>query len=256
MSTSSLALLLFAAGAVGFLHAILPDHWVPLAVVGRTQRWSLTRVARTSALAASGHVLTSLILAAVVAVVGLQFQHQIDVQQGRIVGGVLILTGIGFLIWGMTGHGHHDHDHKPRKGALQPAEQTSDGSSTPAPPQASDATAHVEPGADVAVKTGTAANAGSSMPGRLAAIAVPFGVAASPDLTILPVALAASALGAGAIAGTLVAFGIITMATFVGLTVFATLAGYQIKGEWLEDHATTITAVVLVAIGIVAFVGF
>ncbi len=46
------------------------------------------------------------------------------------------------------------------------------------------------------------------------------------------------------------------MATFIGLTVLATLAGYQIKGEWLERNANTITAIVLVAISAVAYIGF
>ena len=91
---------------------------------------------------------------------------------------------------------------------------------------------------------------------QLAAIAVPFGVAASPDLTILPVALAASALGAVAITGVLGVFALFTIGTFVGLTVIATLAGYQIKGDWLEKNANTITSIVLIAIGIVAYIGF
>ncbi len=91
---------------------------------------------------------------------------------------------------------------------------------------------------------------------RLAAVAVPFGVAASPDLTILPVALAASAIGRGTVVGVIVVFAVLTMATFIGLTVLATLAGYQIKGAWLERHATTITALVLIAIGAVAYIGF
>jgi hypothetical protein len=85
---------------------------------------------------------------------------------------------------------------------------------------------------------------------------VPFGIAASPDLTILPVALAASAVSGLMVAGVLVVFAAVTMATFVGLTVLATLAGYQIKGEWLERNATTITALVLIAIGAVAYIGF
>lgn len=232
MHATSIALLVVAAASVAVLHSILPDHWVPLAVVARTQRWSLLRVARVSTLASAGHVLTSVVLGGVIAVVGLQFQRAIDVQQGHIVGGVLVLTGLGFLVWGLTGHGHgHDHEHNHG----QPHEQSDD---------------H-EDGTMVEM-TSTE----QPLARRLAAIAVPFGVAASPDLTILPVALAASAVGGVTVAGVLIVFVAVTMATFVGLTVLATIAGYRMKGEWLERNATTITALVLIAIGVVAYLGF
>ncbi|HKW23688.1 MAG TPA: hypothetical protein VJO13_20070, partial [Ktedonobacterales bacterium] len=222
------------AASVALLHSILPDHWVPLAVVARTQRWGLLRVARISTLASVGHVLTSVALGGVIAVVGLQFQRAIDVQQGHIVGGVLVLTGVGFLLWGLTGHGHgHGHDHGHNHG--HPHEQSDDYEDGP---------------------TAEMASAEQPLARRLAAIAVPFGVAASPDLTILPVALAAGAVGGVTVVGVLVVFAAVTMATFVGLTVLATIAGYRIKGEWLERNATTITALVLIAIGVVAFLGF
>ena len=89
----------------------------------------------------------------------------------------------------------------------------------------------------------------------LAAILVPFGVAASPDLSFLPLAIAASAYGGKAIGAVLGAFAILTFATFVGLTVIATAIGYQMRGEWLEDHATTITSIVLISIGAAAYIG-
>ncbi len=239
MASTSVPLLLGAAAAVAVLHSILPDHWVPLAVVGRTQRWSLFRVARVSALASAGHVVASVVLAGIIAAIGLQFQRQLETQQGHIVGAVLVLTGVGFLVWGLTGHGHshdhdhdhghgHDHDHETAHAHEEGHVHTDE--ATPAPPQ--------------------------TLARRLAAVAVPFGVAASPDLTILPVALAASAVGRGAVVGVIGVFALLTMATFIGLTVLATLAGYQIKGDWLERHATTITAVVLIAIGVVAYIGF
>ena len=232
MHATSIALLVVAAASVAVLHSILPDHWVPLAVVARTQRWSLLRVARVSTLASAGHVLTSVVLGGVIAVVGLQFQREIDVQQGHIAGGVLVLTGLGFLVWGLTGHGHgHDHEHS--HGHLH--EQSDDHENGP---------------------TVETASTEQPLAKRLAAIAVPFGVAASPDLTILPVALAAGAVGGVTVVGVLIVFVAVTMATFVGLTVLATIAGYRIKGEWLERNATTITALVLIAIGVVAFLGF
>ncbi len=233
MASTSVPLLLGAAAVVAILHSILPDHWVPLAVVGRTQRWSLFRVARVSALASAGHVVASVVLAGIIAAIGLQFQRQLETQQGHIVGAVLILTGVGFLIWGLTGHSHdHDHGHSHDHETAHAHEESHTQTGHAAPPRQ------------------------QTLARRLAAIAVPFGVAASPDLTILPVALAASAVGRGAVVGVIVVFALLTMATFIGLTVLATLAGYQIKGEWLERHANTITAVVLIAIGVVAYIGF
>jgi hypothetical protein len=59
----------------------------------------------------------------------------------------------------------------------------------------------------------------------------------------------------GAVISVLGTFALFTIGTFIVLTVIATLAGYQIKGDWLEDNANTITALVLMAIGIVAFIG-
>ena len=84
---------------------------------------------------------------------------------------------------------------------------------------------------------------------------MPFGVAASPDLTFLPLGIAASAYGVGAVVAVLAVFAAVTIATFVGLTVGATAAGYQMRGEWLENHANTITSVGLIAIGVAAYIG-
>lgn len=251
---TSLLLLLGAAATVAILHSILPDHWVPLAVVARTQRWNLLRVSRVSALASVGHVVASLILGGIVAIIGLQFQRQLDTQQGHIIGGILFLTGLGFLLWGFIGGGHghghsgegHTHNHE--------ALTTHNHNKEPHDHEHREEHTHDHSSQHVYATTRPANQ--QTLAGKLAAIAVPFGVAASPDLTILPVALAASAIGGGAVVGVLGVFAVLTIATFIGLTVLATLAGYQVKGAWLENNANTITSLVLIAIGVVAFVGF
>ena len=108
--TSTGPALLAAAAGVGFGHAILPDHWVPLAVLGRTRRYPLSRIARLSGLAGVAHVLVSIALGAVIIVIGLQFRSTIEHAQDAIIGCILIATGIGFLVLELTGHGHH-HDY-------------------------------------------------------------------------------------------------------------------------------------------------
>jgi hypothetical protein len=220
--------ILAAAAGVGFGHAILPDHWVPLAVLGRTRRYPLSRVARLSGLAGIAHVLVSVVLGAVIIAIGLQFRSAIEHAEGAIVGGLLIATGIGFLVFELTGHGHghsHEHDHRDDHRHEH---------------------AHGDHGR------------GTSRSGRLhglAAVMVPFGAAASPDLTILPVFLAAAAVGAATAIGSLAIFAAVTIGTIVGLTLAAARGGYEIRGQWLERWGNALTAFVLIAIGAMVLTG-
>ncbi len=217
MSAAAPALVAASAG-VGFGHAILPDHWAPLAVVGRTRRYPLARVARLSGLAGVAHVLASIVLGAVIIAVGLQFRSTVQSAQGAIIGCVLILTGLGFAVVELTGRGHHHgHEHGHAHGHHHDHDQ--------------------------ALEHDTRGVRG------VAAVMVPFGAAASPDLTILPVFLAAAAAGVATAIGSLLIFAAVTIATIVGLTLLACFGGYQVRGQWLERWGNAFTALILIAIG-------
>jgi threonine/homoserine/homoserine lactone efflux protein len=203
--------LLAAAAGAGFGHAVLPDHWLPLAVVARTRRYPLRRVARLAGLAGVAHVLTSIILGGVIIAIGLQFRSSIESAQDTIAGVLLIATGVALiaveLLHRKHGHSGHEHGH-------------------PHPHQSGG---------------GRFANAVGVM--------APFGAAASPDLTILPVFLAAATVGVATAVGSLIIFGAVTIGTIVGLCVTATRWGYEIRARWLDRWGNGLTALVLVLIG-------
>ncbi|HEY1716148.1 MAG TPA: hypothetical protein VGG07_24845 [Solirubrobacteraceae bacterium] len=240
MSDATPALFAAAAG-VGFGHAVLPDHWVPLALLGRARRYPLAKIARLSGLAGVAHVLLSIVLGAVIIGVGLQFRSSVSHAQDTIIGGLLIVSGVGFGVLQATGHGHrHDHEHSHQghsngQGHAHPhghghAHGHAHGSG------------HADPGAGRGI-------------GRLTAVMVPFGAAASPDLTILPVFLAATTAGVATAVGSVVIFGAVTIGTIVGLTLGAAKGSYQIKGDWLDRWGNAVTALVLVLIGALVLSG-
>jgi nickel/cobalt transporter (NicO) family protein len=235
MSSAAPALLAAAAG-VGFGHAILPDHWVPLAVLGRTRRYPLSRIARLSSLAGVAHVLVSIALGAMIIAIGLQFRSTIQHAQDTIIGCILIATGIGFFLLELTGHGHH-HDHD-RGGHHRHGTHDLDDDHD------HDHDDHRHQGAPTTPRLS-----------GLAAVMVPFGAAASPDLTILPVFLAATTAGIATAVGSLVIFAAVTIGTIVGLTLAAARGGYQIQGDWLERWGNMFTAAVLVIIGLLVLLG-
>jgi nickel/cobalt exporter len=216
--------LLLAAGGVAVGHAVLPDHWVPLAVMSRTRRYSLGRVARLSTIAGLAHVLVSVVLGAVIVAVGLQLRKSVESAQSVIVGSLLIGTGVVFLLLEVGGRGHrHPHGGSHRHSHGHEHDQAE-----------RHASAHVP---------------------SLLAFVVSFGAAASPDLTILPVFLAATAAGVGAAVGSLVVFAVVTVATFVALTIVATVGGYKLGGTWMEKGGNLLTVGMLLVLGVLVLVG-
>jgi nickel/cobalt transporter (NicO) family protein len=116
MSVSSGLLLVGAVAAVGVLHTIVPDHWVPITVIARQRGWSQAETAQVALKAGAGHVLSTLAIALVIWIGGVavatRFGHWVDT--------IASVALIGFGAWiaigawrGLhTGRGHgHDHEH-------------------------------------------------------------------------------------------------------------------------------------------------
>jgi len=114
-------LLVGAVAAVGVLHTIVPDHWVPIALIARQRGWSKAETAGAALRAATGHVVSTLLLAVTVWFAGVafadRFGHVVDIASS------LALIGFGGWIaisaWRdlhppahSHAHGHrHSHSH-------------------------------------------------------------------------------------------------------------------------------------------------
>lgn len=217
----SLTILLLAGASVAFLHAILPDHWLPIAVLARAQKWSLARTITVTMWTTLGHVVGSLFLGTLVMILGVGLGSFVR-KESLVVGSILILTGLGSGLWGLwkarrplAEHGHSPSHDDPRTNTLPP---------------------HSHPH--------------SSRPLNPASRLIPLGMAASPDPAILPVILAAAALGIIAAIQVFIVYTVVTIGSTVLLTA-GTAWGYQAKWPWLERHADYVTAAVLVGLGLV-----
>lgn len=115
--------LVLGAMAVGALHTMAPDHWLPFAALARSRGWSARRAARTTILCGFGHVTVSAALAVAALFVGLTVVHSFGARFESKSIYLLIAFGAVYMIWGFVRdplavthphrhpHGHHDHDH-------------------------------------------------------------------------------------------------------------------------------------------------
>jgi hypothetical protein len=122
--TNSLAITLaLAAATVGSLHALAPDHWVPIAAVSRARGWSVRRTARVALACGFGHVTVSVALGLLALVSGTAVAGAIGSTTASIAGVLMIGFGVAYALWGarhliarrLHGHDHarYDHVHDP-----------------------------------------------------------------------------------------------------------------------------------------------
>src|SRR5665213_1615542 len=110
-------LLIAGVAAVGVLHTLVPDHWVPITLIARQHGWSTLETARAAFVAGIGHTISTLVLGLVVWFAG----AEMGALYGRIVDTVASLALVAFGLWiavsawremnGSHSHGHHHHAH-------------------------------------------------------------------------------------------------------------------------------------------------
>lgn len=96
---------------IALTHAIMPNHWMPFALIGKGQKWSLTKTIFITAFAGLGHSLTTTLLGFIIAILGFHITKYAESVAEPLAGFILIVLGITFIIVGRLKHGTHNHNH-------------------------------------------------------------------------------------------------------------------------------------------------
>jgi nickel/cobalt transporter (NicO) family protein len=120
---------LLATGfTVGFLHAVIPTHWLPFVVAARAQHWTKAKTLAVTSFAGAGHVIFTTALGVLIVWGGMVISSRMGNIFSFVAGGALIALGIFYLFRQLKGkhghvhlfgnhshhahdHSHHDHDH-------------------------------------------------------------------------------------------------------------------------------------------------
>ncbi|KAL3694252.1 hypothetical protein R1sor_007903 [Riccia sorocarpa] len=94
---------------VSVLHSFIPTHWLPFSIVGRAQKWSITRTLIVTAIGAVCHVLSTSLLG----LVAIKMANTIAGQETvhKLASLLLVVLGGTYIIMFLTGKGGHGHGH-------------------------------------------------------------------------------------------------------------------------------------------------
>lgn len=225
----SVAALLLATLTIAALHALIPSHWLAFAVVGRSQRWTLRRTLTTTFLAGSGHILLTIVLGILLAVVGKGLLVAIPAwAEHGATAFALIGLGLWFAIPNLRrdrkGCCHHGHQHHKNQQYEQATETSTKASAS-----------------------GESSAEGSALNAMRVLIT---GMTLSPCLDLLSVYVGAAGLPWHILA----LISLLMAATTLGLMlllVWLTLRGIErLNWRWLERNEGLVVGGVLVALGV------
>jgi len=92
---------------ISLLHAVIPNHWLPVLAIGRKEGWSLAETTRITFIAGISHVISTVAIGVLLALIGSELATHIE-DFTKIIGpSVLVLIGLYFVKQHYTHHHFH-----------------------------------------------------------------------------------------------------------------------------------------------------
>ena len=93
------------------IHALIPNHWLPLIAVGKTEKWTRNQTLWATVITGVSHTLSTIIIGIVVGLIGYKLAARYAIISETIAPGILIALGLVYLFRNFYGMHHHSHDH-------------------------------------------------------------------------------------------------------------------------------------------------
>ena len=93
------------------VHALIPNHWIPLVALGRTENWSKKETLLITAITGFAHTASTIIIGILVGFLGYELSTRYFSIISVVAPTILIVLGIVYLIADFSGGHHHHHGH-------------------------------------------------------------------------------------------------------------------------------------------------
>lgn len=206
-------ILMISSAMAAILHTLVPDHEIPLAMIGRAQNWTLRKMAAVTLIAGIIHISVSMGIGTLALLASVTLAEYVAASAQQVSGFLLIAFGLLYALvsWRRKqgGHSHfHGHEHTQHAGSAEKRD--------------------VSWGAWIVAMVGIA-----------------------PCFTLVPVLIAAVPHGAVTTLWVMLSYAVATIGMMVILTSVALKAiEYVTKLESVEGHLEMLVGVVILAVGI------
>jgi len=105
---------------LSLIHALIPNHWIPIIAISKTERWSQSRTLWATVITGFAHTFSTIIVGIVVGLIGYKLSASYEIISTVAAPVILIGLGVIYLLLDLRGGSHHhSHDHNPKSTAVE-----------------------------------------------------------------------------------------------------------------------------------------
>ena len=107
MNNPDMLSILAGAFLVSVAHAILPDHWLPLILISRAEKWSQAETLWVTVLVTIPHLVSTILLGFLMGMIGLRLSASHEALMGIVAPAMFVLIGLIYVYRNYRAEGHH-----------------------------------------------------------------------------------------------------------------------------------------------------
>lgn len=90
---------------ISLLHAVIPNHWLPIIAIGRKEQWSIAEVTKVTLICALAHGISTILIGIILGFLGAKLGDNLTHFTNIVAPVILISIGLVFI------YRHHRHKH-------------------------------------------------------------------------------------------------------------------------------------------------
>lgn len=103
--------ILIGAIILSLIHASIPNHWLPLIAIGRTEKWETNETLGVTFITGFAHILSTLIIGIIIGVLGYELSSTYNFVSKIAAPIILIALGIIYIFLNIKENRKHHHHH-------------------------------------------------------------------------------------------------------------------------------------------------
>ena len=108
-SLTALSQIIVGAFLLSIVHASIPNHWIPLVALSKSENWNEKSTMGITAIAGFSHTLSTIIIGIIVGFFGYKLSGSYSFIISVIAPSILIILGIVYIIISIRSNKHHHH---------------------------------------------------------------------------------------------------------------------------------------------------